>query len=157
LNALLGRSGFARVSGAPGKTTLLNFYRMPTLYLVDLPGYGYARASHSARARYRKLVTDYLRGRSTLAGVVWLLDIRRDPSVDDLEIQELLIRTGRPVLTAFTKADKLTHSGTLARMKELTRTLGLQADQVQLTSSKSMIGVAELASSIAATAGQEAP
>ncbi|HEV8456210.1 MAG TPA: ribosome biogenesis GTP-binding protein YihA/YsxC, partial [Gemmatimonadales bacterium] len=108
INTLVGRPGLARVSGSPGKTTLLNFYRLPALYLVDLPGYGFARASKSDRAGYRKLVTGYLRTRETLAGIVWLLDIRHDPSREDLEMQELLVESGRPVLATFTKADKLT-------------------------------------------------
>jgi GTP-binding protein len=155
LNSLVGRPGLARVSGSPGKTTLLNFYRLPGLYLVDLPGYGFARASKGERAGYRRLVTNYLRGRSTLAGVVWLLDIRRQPSVDDLEMQRLLAESGRPVLAVFTKADKLTRSGLPSRARELATALGLQQDQVQLTSSRSSLGIAELATSIVAAMGAE--
>jgi GTP-binding protein len=155
LNALVGRPGLARVSGAPGKTTLLNFYRLPQMYLVDLPGYGFARASKSDRAGYRKLVTGYLRGRETLAGVVWLLDIRHDPSREDLEMQELLIESGRPVLATFTKADKLTRSALLTRERELAVSLGLRPDQIQLTSSRFGSGIPELAASIIAAAGQE--
>jgi GTP-binding protein len=156
LNMLVGRPGLARVSGSPGKTTLLNFYRLPGLYLVDLPGYGFARASKGARAGYRKLVTNYLRGRTTLAGVVWLLDIRHQPSVDDLEMQQLLAQSGRPVLAVLTKADKLTRSDLQPRTRELAEALGLQQDQVQLTSSRSRLGIAELASSIVAATGGEA-
>jgi GTP-binding protein len=152
LNTLVGRPGLARVSGSPGKTTLLNFYRLPGLYLVDLPGYGFARAGKAARAGYRKLVTGYLRTRATLAGVVWLLDIRHQPSVDDIEMQKLLAESGRPVLAVFTKADKLTRSALPARALELAEALGLQQDQVQLTSSQSRLGIAELATSIAAAA-----
>jgi len=153
LNALVGRPGLARVSASPGKTTLLNFYRMPRLYLVDLPGYGFARASKSARAGYRRLVTAYLRERPALAGIVWLLDIRHQPSADDLEMQALLIESGRPVLGVLTKADKLTRSGIAPRVRELTEALGLQQDQIQLTSSRSSMGIAELATSIVAAAG----
>src|SRR5512145_2693690 len=91
LNALVGRPGLARVSATPGKTTLLNAFRLPAFYLVDLPGYGFARAGKAARAGYRRLVTRYLGERPSLAGVVWLLDIRHDPSKDDLEIQRLLV------------------------------------------------------------------
>ena len=98
LNALTGRPGLARVSGTPGKTTLLNAFRLPAFYLVDLPGYGFARAGKAARAGYRRLVDRYLLERPTLAGVVWLLDVRHDPSKDDREMQELLVRSGRPVL-----------------------------------------------------------
>jgi GTP-binding protein len=155
LNVLVGRPGLARVSGSPGKTTLLNFYRLPGLYLVDLPGYGFARASKGARAGYRKLVNDYLRTRSTLAGVVWLLDIRHQPSNDDLEMQKLLAESGRPVLAVLTKADKLTRSALPVRVHELSQALGLQQDQVEITSSHSKTGISELASSIVAAAAQE--
>jgi GTP-binding protein len=86
LNALVGRAGLARVSATPGKTTLLNAFRLPGFYLVDLPGYGFARAGKAARAGYRTLLTRYLRERPALAGVVWLLDARHDPSRDDLEM-----------------------------------------------------------------------
>jgi GTP-binding protein len=155
LNALVARPGLARVSGSPGKTTLLNFYRLPQLYLVDLPGYGFARASKSDRAGYRKLVTGYLRTRETLAGIVWLLDIRHDPSREDLEMQELLIESGRPVLATLTKADKLTRSAQRTRERELSVSLGLRPDQIQLTSSRSGTGIPELAASIIAAAGEE--
>ena len=157
LNALVGRPGLARVSGSPGKTTLLNFYRLPAFYLVDLPGYGFARAGKGARAGYRKLVTGYLRTRLRLAGVVWLLDIRHQPSADDVEMQKLLAESGRPVLAVFTKADKLTRSAQPVRSLELAEALGLQQDQVQLTSSQSKLGIAELATSIAAAAEGENP
>ena len=76
LNALIGRPGLARVSATPGKTTLLNAFRLPAFYIVDLPGYGFARAGKAARAGYRRLVTRYLGERRSLAGVVWLLDVR---------------------------------------------------------------------------------
>jgi GTP-binding protein len=152
LNALLGRPGLARVSATPGKTTLLNVFRLPELYLVDLPGYGFSRAGKSARAGYRRLVTRYLRERPTLAGVVWLLDLRHQPSADDHEIQDLLVQSGRPVLAALTKADKLTRSNQTKRTLELAGALGLQEEQVQVTSSKSRLGLAELAQSIIAAA-----
>ncbi len=150
VNALLGRPGLARVSGTPGKTTLLNAFRLPSLYLIDLPGYGFARAGKAARAGYRRLVTRYLRERPALAGVVWLLDVRHQPSRDDLEMQELLIASGRPVLAVLTKADKLTRSAQAARTREVAGALGLQLDQVQLTSGTTGLGLAELGQSILA-------
>jgi GTP-binding protein len=154
-NALVGKPGLARVSGSPGKTTLLNAFRLPRFYLVDLPGYGFARAGKAARAGYRKLLTRYLGERPSLAGVVWLLDVRHDPSKEDLEIQRLLIESGRPVLAALTKSDKLTRTAGLARARELAAALGLHEDQVQLTSSKSRHGIPELGQSILATVGGE--
>jgi GTP-binding protein len=153
LNALVGRPGLARVSATPGKTTLLNAFRMPGFYLVDLPGYGYARAGKSMRAGYRRLITRYLQERATLAGVVWLLDIRHDPSKEDREIQELLVASEHPVLAVLTKGDKLTRSAQATRARELAAALGLQEDQVQLTSSRSRLGIDELARSIVAATG----
>ena len=153
LNALTGRPGLARVSATPGKTTLLNAFRLPDFYLVDLPGYGFARASKTARAGYRRMVDRYLLERPTLAGVVWLLDVRHDPSSHDREMQDLLVRSGRPVLVALTKGDKLTRSAQAARSRELATALGLHEDQVQLTSSTSRLGIAELAASIVAAVG----
>ena len=153
LNALVGRPGLARVSGTPGKTTLLNAFRMPGFYLVDLPGYGFARAGKAARVGYRRMVTRYLQERGTLAGVVWLLDVRHDPSKEDLEIQELLVGSERPVLVVLTKGDKLTRSAQAARVAELAAALGLQEDQVQLTSTRSRLGIDDLARSIVAATG----
>ncbi len=153
LNTLVGRPGLARVSGTPGKTTLLNAFRLPRLYLIDLPGYGFARAGKAARAGYRTLITRYLVERPTLAGVVWLLDVRHDPSKDDLEIQDLLIESGRPVLAVLTKADKLTRTAGLSRTCDIAVALGLPQSQVQLTSIKSRQGMTELAESILETVG----
>jgi GTP-binding protein len=153
LNALTGRAGLARVSGTPGKTTLLNAFRLPGFYLIDLPGYGFARAGKAARAGYRRLVDRYLLERPTLAGVVWLLDARHQPSRDDLAMQELLVQSGRPVLVALTKADKLTRSAQAGRTRAIAAALGLQEDQVQLISSTSRLGIAELGASIVAAVG----
>lgn len=152
LNVLVEQPGLARVSATPGKTTLLNVFRLPHFYLIDLPGYGFARASKTARAGYRRLVTGYLGQRQTLAGVVWLLDIRHPPSKDDLAIQALLIESNRPVLAVLTKADKLGRGAQLTHARELSATLGLPDDQVQVISSKSGLGIADLRASIVAVA-----
>ncbi|MBA2628238.1 MAG: YihA family ribosome biogenesis GTP-binding protein [Gemmatimonadales bacterium] len=156
LNVLVGRPGLARVSSTPGKTSLVNVFRLPTLYLIDLPGYGFAKAGKSVRAGYRKLVTGYLSTRDTLAGVVWLLDIRHSPSADDLEMQELLAESGRSVLAVFTKADKLGRQARAVRVRELAASLGLAQDQTQLVSSVDGDGIMELGDSIlAAATGEE--
>ena len=154
LNALVGRPGLARVSSSPGKTTLLNFYRLPAFYLVDLPGYGFARASKTERAGYRELITGYLRNRRTLRGIVWLLDIRHDPSKEGREMQQLLIESGRAVLAVFTKADKLTRSALSSRSQQLAHSLQLQPEQIEVTSSRSGAGIAELATSVLAATTQ---
>lgn len=155
LNALLGRPGLARVSATPGKTTLANVFRLPSLYLVDLPGYGYARTGRAARTGYRRLIERFLVERDTLAGVVWLLDVRHQPSADDQAMQRLLIESGRPVLAVLTKGDKLGRGARLQRARDLAAALELQEDQIQLTSSKSGDGIADLGASILAAVGAE--
>ena len=152
LNALVQKPGLARVSASPGKTTLLNVFRLPDCYLIDLPGYGFARASKTAREGYRHLVTTYLTHRQTLAGVVWLLDIRHPPSKDDLAMQTLLVESNRPVLAVLTKADKLGRQAQRVRAEALAAALGLPEDQIQLTSAKSGLGIPDLQASIAAAA-----
>lgn len=147
LNSLVGRP-IARVSGTPGKTTLLNAFRLATFYLVDLPGYGFARAGKTARKSYRTLVTRYLRERPTLAGVVWLLDIRHPPSTDDRAIEELLVESERPVLAVLTKADKLPRGQRAERARMLARELRLPDDQIQPTSTRTGEGLAELAEAV---------
>jgi GTP-binding protein len=154
INALLDRKRLARVSRTPGKTTLVNVYRLPEFYLIDLPGYGWSRAGKAARAGYRKLVTDFLKVRPTLAGVVWLLDIRHPPSRDDHWMGELLQASGHPVLIVLTKADKLGRQRRFQRRNALAEDLQATEDQVQLVSSTTGEGIADLgASLVAAVAG----
>ncbi|HEU4801288.1 MAG TPA: ribosome biogenesis GTP-binding protein YihA/YsxC [Gemmatimonadales bacterium] len=152
LNALTGKPGLARVSGTPGKTAFLNVFRAPDLYLVDLPGYGYARASKTERHRLSKLVDAYLSRRDTLAGIVWLLDIRRDPSEDDIALQAMMAHSGRPALVVLTKMDKLTHSQVAPRVRALAAALTLHEDQVQPVSSRTGAGIADLGESLLAAA-----
>lgn len=154
LNALTGRRGLARVSATPGKTQLLNIFRLPTLYLIDLPGYGYARASHGERAGYRVLLEKLLRDRTTLAGVIWLLDIRHPPSRDDREFHQMLERSGVPVLAVLTKADKLGRSAQAKAQRDRAAELGLEHDQVQVVSAERGEGIADLAEAILARAGE---
>ena len=154
INRVLGRKGLARVSQTPGKTTLLNVYRLPAFYVVDLPGYGWAKASKPERATYRLLLERCLRERQSLAGVVWLLDIRHDPSADDAEFGELLAATGVPTLPVLTKADKLSQGARTKRARELGRALGAGAEPPLVTSSSTGLGIADLGASIlAAVAG----
>ena len=150
LNALVGRKGLARVSATPGKTTLLNVYRLPDFYLVDLPGYGYARANKAERAGFGRLIEGYLKVRSGVAGVVWLLDIRHEPSTEDLGMRESLAAEGCPVLVVLTKADKLGRAARKAQVSALAHALDLPADQFQTTSIRTGDGVADLGASILA-------
>lgn len=156
LNALTGRPGLARVSGTPGKTAYVNVFRLPELYLVDLPGYGFARASKGVRSGYRALIEGYLAERKRLAGVVWLLDIRHLPSKDDLEMQDLLIEAGTSVLAVLTKADKLGRQAQAVRAREIASALGVNENQTQMVSSETGMGIAELGESILAATEKDA-
>jgi len=151
LNALLGRR-LARVSNTPGRTALINVFRLPRFYLLDLPGYGFARVSHKERARYLALVRGLLESRPSLTGVLWLLDVRHDPTADDRTFGGLLAERGLPVLVALTKADKLPHGQRRRRLASLTEALALAPDQVQLTSSSTGLGIADLGESLRAAA-----
>ena len=152
LNALAGRRRLARISATPGKTELLNVYRMPAGYLLDLPGYGYARRSLVERAGFRKLVDGVIRDRPGLTGVVWLLDIRHPPSRDDLAMQDLLEASGRAALVVLTKADKLSRAERARAVRERARELGLTDDDLLPTSITTRLGIEELRDSILAAA-----
>jgi len=149
INSLLGRPGIARVSATPGKTRALNVFRLPAFYLVDLPGYGYAKADKATRDAIHRILDRYILERGSVAGIVWLLDIRRDPSPDDEGIAQRLAKRGHPVLAVLTKADKLTYSAQQTRGRVIGRILGLEHDQVQVTSSTTGLGIADLGRSVA--------
>ena len=107
INKLVGRKALARVSAVPGKTATINFYSMGDVYLVDLPGYGYAKTSKSEQERLRKLITGYLSADRDIRLVVQLIDMRHKPSADDLVMIDRLIDEELPFVIVFTKADKL--------------------------------------------------
>jgi GTP-binding protein len=108
LNTLLERKNFARISNEPGKTRTINFYAVnDRFYLVDLPGYGFARISAETRKDRSKIIDAYLETRPALAGVVQLVDARHAPSKDDVERIERIALTGRPFIVVFTKVDKI--------------------------------------------------
>ena len=150
LNALTGRPGLARVSRTPGRTTTMNVFRFPTFYLIDLPGYGYARASHTARAGFSELLETYLAQRKTLSAVVWLLDIRHLPSAEDQAHRESLAGREVPTLVVLTKADKLTRREQQKQSRAIAVALDLPDDQFHLTSSQAGTGINDLDASLLA-------
>ena len=108
INMLTGRKGLAKVSGTPGKTRLINHFRIDDAwYLVDLPGYGYARTSKTVRSDFSKLITDYVLRCERLHFLFVLVDARLEPQKIDLRFFELLGANGIPFGIIFTKADKL--------------------------------------------------
>ena len=108
INTLLNRKNLARTSGKPGKTQLLNFFNIDDkLRFVDVPGYGYAKVSKTERAKWGKMIEEYLTSRDNLLAVVSLVDLRHDPSADDVQMYEFLKYYEIPVIVVATKADKI--------------------------------------------------
>ncbi len=155
LNALAGVRGLARVSATPGRTRLVNFFRLagggwPDLYLVDLPGYGFARAPKAEREGWDELVTSYLLRRDPLALCVFLVDARHDPTEGDVTLRTWLEHYRVPYVVAATKADKLGRGETVRRRVVLERGLGRSARAVLAVSARTGDGIDELQKTIRA-------
>jgi GTP-binding protein len=133
INVLLARTRkkIAHVSSTPGKTQGLNFYRVnDRFFLVDLPGFGFAKAPVAVRMSWKKLIDGYLARPDGPKAVVHLVDIRRDATDDDLQMLDALAEVGVPTLVVFTKMDKLTKTKQKERVAELTRDLKLDSEQI---------------------------
>jgi GTP-binding protein len=148
LNRLVGRRSLARTSSAPGKTRLLHWYRVVRAsgetWLVDLPGYGYAKVSRSERARWRPLIESYLEARTTLRTAVLLQDLRREWAEDERLLLEWLVERRIPVLVALTKSDKLKPMRRAQRVRGLRAEIGSSPAAVIATSATRGTGIVEL-------------
>lgn len=130
LNRLVGRKKMARVSKTPGRTREINFFRVNDQFvLADLPGYGYAKVSKTQQAEWRPLLQGYIEKTPHLAGVVQLLDMRREPSEDDAAMLDLLAELGMPTIVVLTKSDKLSRKAVTERADSIARSLLLDPDQ----------------------------
>lgn len=139
INTLLRRtrSKVARVSSTPGKTQALNFYRVnDRFFLVDLPGFGYARVPKKLRDAWKGLVEGYLARARALKGVVHLVDCRREPTPQDLDMMDYLARLGAPALVVLTKIDKLNRSERTRAMERACGVLGVGREQLVPFSAK---------------------
>ncbi len=111
INTLIERKSYARTSGQPGKTQTLNFYNVESkLFLVDVPGYGYAKVSKKERDKWGRMIETYLTKRPSLKGVISLIDARHDPTELDIQMLDFLHYYQLPVLTVGTKIDKVPRS-----------------------------------------------
>ena len=111
INALMNRKSYARISAQPGKTQTINYYRInDDLYYVDLPGYGYARTSLETRARWGKMIERYFRMSKMLKCIFLLVDIRHEPTADDKQMADWIVRSGFLPYVVATKADKIKRS-----------------------------------------------
>jgi GTP-binding protein len=157
LNALVGRRKLAYTSGTPGKTRTINVYDLAgRLYLVDLPGYGWAKLSRAERQNLSRLLQSYFAERDP-AGLVWLLDIRRDPTPEDEALAAVVTERALPAVVAFTKSDKLRWAQRLARVEEIRAKLpvDLADSQWVVTSARTGEGIAELRKAIERLTGME--
>lgn len=149
LNALTGKRDLAKISGTPGKTRLMNFYRINRNWrLVDLPGYGYAHGAKTERADFNEAVASYIEGRDALRAVFLLIDSRLEPQPIDLAFLEWLIGTRVTFAVVFTKADKQSASQTRASIERFAAAAGLAdlepAPGFFVTSSKTRDGRSEI-------------
>ena len=111
INALMNRKSFARISATPGKTQTINFYNInDALYLVDLPGYGYAKVSQQEKEKWGKMIERYLHSSKQLRAVFLLIDIRHEPSANDKMMYDWVVSQGYNPIIIATKQDKLKRS-----------------------------------------------
>ncbi len=131
INTLLKRKNLARTSSQPGKTQTLNFYLVnDDFYLVDVPGYGYAKVSQKRRQEFGEMIQDYLETRPNLKGLIILIDSRHEPTKDDISMYEYAQYLNIPILVVCTKMDKIKKSQANKVMVGLRKKLDLNYDHV---------------------------
>ena len=126
INALMNRKSYARISATPGKTQTINFYNInEEMYLVDLPGYGYAKVSEKDKIEWGKLIERYLHGSKQLRAVFLLIDIRHDPSANDKMMYDWIVEQGFEPIIIATNLDKLKRSQVQKHVKMVKTGLNL--------------------------------
>ncbi len=129
INAMINRKALARTSGSPGKTRTINFYNVEdSLLLVDLPGYGYAKAPKSEKEKWGGMIENYLIKRQQLKGIILLIDIRHEPGENDIMMYEWLKHYGYKIIIAATKSDKLKRSQVKKHISIIANSLGLSKE-----------------------------
>lgn len=131
INALLNRKSFARTSAQPGKTQTINFYNINNfMYCVDLPGYGFAKVSKEIQAKWGKMIENYLHKSKVLRAVFLLIDIRHEPSANDVNMYQWILSNGyKPIIIA-TKLDKINRSQVQRQVKLIKTKLETEQDTV---------------------------
>lgn len=142
INNLLNRKSLARTSSVPGKTRTANYYIInDEFYLVDMPGYGYAKVSKSEKALFSRIIYDYLEKRRTDFIVFFLVDIRHKPTQNDIKMYNDILKRGIYPVVVLTKADKITRSKRQKHIDIIKDTLGLlDDDKVIIYSTKENLG-----------------
>ena len=156
LNLLTGRKKLARVSGSPGKTRTINFYRVNDAFrIVDLPGYGYARVSKSVTENWGDMMEQYFSARHGLIKTVQLVDIRHEPSKQDIQMYEYLRHYGLDGLVVATKADKISRNQMNKNITVIRKALGMKPeDKVIACSALKRTGQDELLDEIERLLGE---
>ncbi|WP_455040290.1 ribosome biogenesis GTP-binding protein YihA/YsxC [Lancefieldella rimae] len=144
LNRLLGRKQLARVSSVPGKTANINFFDVDGVKFVDLPGYGYAKVSHTEKQRWADLIGGYFEQERSFNLVISLVDIRHEAQKLDLQMVDFLTEAELPFVVALTKADKITRNKQNQAAAALRSSFGLVQEQIIITSSETGLGIDEL-------------
>lgn len=145
INTLLNRKNMARVSQTPGKTRTINFFKInKEFYLVDLPGYGYAKLSKQEKASWGKVMEDYFVHCKNLIHVFILVDIRHLPKEDDIRMMEYVRYHDIPVSVIATKADKLTRNDQNKSIKNISETLHIAREEIFMLSSLKKTGQEEI-------------
>ena len=141
INTLVARKNLAKTSNTPGRTQLINFFTInEKVSFVDLPGYGFAKVSQSVKKDWGEMIEAYLRERPNLALVIFILDIRRIPSADDISLRDWLDSYRLPYLYILTKADKLSNNQAAAQRRAIEKELGVSAEKTILFSAKTQKG-----------------
>ncbi len=131
INALMNRKSYARISATPGKTQTINFYNInEAMYLVDLPGYGYAKVSEKEKKQWGKMIERYLHGSKQLRAVFLLIDIRHDPSANDRTMYEWITAQGFTPIIIATKLDKLKKSQVPKQVKAVRDGLKMEKETI---------------------------
>ena len=155
INRLLGRKNFARVGAAPGKTTHVNYFRIDArFYLVDLPGYGYARVSQGEKERWARLMESYFARPERITLGVLVVDARHRPTADDRQMADWFRGTGRPFVVAANKVDKVKPSA-LTENLDLIRSV-LEVPELIAFSAEKGTGRDDLLARVLTAAGAEA-
>ncbi len=146
INALINRKSLARTSSQPGKTQTINFYNVnDQLYLVDLPGYGYAKVAQTEKEKWGKLIEKYLHGSNQLKAVFLLVDIRHEPGENDKMMYDWMVYHGFDPIIIATKLDKIKRSQIQKQMKLIRMGLGAKSGTIMIPfSSQTKQGVEEI-------------
>lgn len=139
INKIFNRKALARVSSVPGKTVTINFFSLESIFIVDLPGYGYAKVAKSEKERWSDLIEGYLTADRDIALVFQLIDMRHSPTKDDLLMIDFLVENELPFIIVLTKADKLTKRQRDERLDNLKNEISI-IDEVKVIEFSSVTG-----------------